>query len=213
VNGVRSSIGTAIYRVLTLARVTHLLVTYGLVVLFLAVAVESAGVPIPGETALVTAAVYASTNQHHFSITWVIVVAAAGAIIGDNVGYTLGRIGGRRLVERIEPLRKALPRGEKFFDRHGGKTVFFGRFVAILRFTAAWVAGLGRMPWWRFLFWNATGGIAWATAVGLVAFYGGKTAADAIARYGLFAAGGIVVILVLGFLVVHYGKKRLEERL
>ena len=70
-------------------------------------------------------------------------------------------------------------------QRHGGKTVFFGRFVAILRFTAAWVAGLGRMPWWRFLFWNATGGIVWATAVALVAYYGGKAAADAIARYGL----------------------------
>ena len=77
-------------------------------------------------------------------------------------------------------------------QRHGGKTVFFGRFVAILRFTAAWVAGLGRMPWWRFLFWNAAGGIVWATAVGLVAYYGGKAAADAIERYGLFAAGGIV---------------------
>jgi membrane protein DedA with SNARE-associated domain len=91
--------------------------------------------------------------------------------------------------------------------------VFFGRFVAILRFTAAWVAGLGRMPWWRFLFWNATGGIVWATAVGLVAFYGGKAAADAIARYGLFAAAGVVVLLVLGWVALHFGKSRLEKYL
>ena len=77
-------------------------------------------------------------------------------------------------------------------ERHGGKTVFFGRFIAILRFTAAWVAGLGRMHWWKFLFWNAAGGIAWAAAVGLVAFWAGKAAADAIQRYGLFAAAGVV---------------------
>ena len=69
------------------------------------------------------------------------------------------------------------------------------------------------MPWWRFLFWNAAGGIAWATAVGLVAFYGGKAAADAIQRYGLFAAGGVVVLLVLGWLALHFGKRRLEKYL
>ena len=97
--------------------------------------------------------------------------------------------------------------------RHGGKTVFFGRFIAVLRFTAAWVAGLGRMPWWKFLFWNAAGGIVWATAVGLVAYYGGKAAADAIQRYGLFAAAGVVVLLVLAWVAVHFGKSRLEKYL
>ena len=97
--------------------------------------------------------------------------------------------------------------------RHGGKTVFFGRFVAILRFTAAWVAGLGRMPWWRFLFWNASGGIVWATVVGLVAFYSGKAAADAIQRYGLFAAAGVVALVVVGALALHRGRRRLEDRL
>jgi membrane protein DedA with SNARE-associated domain len=91
--------------------------------------------------------------------------------------------------------------------------VFFGRFVALLRFTAAWVAGLGKMPWWRFLFWNATGGIAWAVLVGLVAFYGGKAAADAIQRYGLFAAGGIAVLGALLWLGVHLGRRRIERRL
>jgi membrane protein DedA with SNARE-associated domain len=97
--------------------------------------------------------------------------------------------------------------------RHGGKTVFFGRFIAILRFTAAWVAGLARMDWWKFLFWNAAGGIAWATLVGLVAYYGGKAAADAIQRYGIFAAAGVVVILGLGWLALHLGKERLQDRL
>jgi membrane protein DedA with SNARE-associated domain len=170
---------------------THLLVSYGLVFLFLAVAIESAGVPIPGETALVSAAVFASQHAH-FSIVWVIVVAAAGAIIGDNVGYTLGRIGGRRLVERIGPLRKELPRGERFFDKHGGKTVFLGRFVAFLRITAAWLAGLTKMHWLEFFAWNASGGIVWATAVGVTAYYAGKAAADAIGRYGLYVGGAAV---------------------
>lgn len=172
---------------------THLLATYGLVILFLAVAIESAGVPIPGETALVTAAVFASTGRH-FSIVWVIVVAATGAIMGDNVGYTLGRLGGRRLVERFEPLRAALPRGEEFFDKHGGKTVFFGRFIAFLRVTAAWLAGITKMHWLEFFAWNAAGGIVWAAAIGATAYYAGKAAADAIGHYGLYAGGALAVI-------------------
>jgi membrane protein DedA with SNARE-associated domain len=88
--------------------------------------------------------------------------------------------------------------------------VFFGRFFAILRFTAAWVAGFGRMPWWRFLFWNAAGGIAWAIAVGLVAFYSGKAAANAIQQYGLYAAGAVVVVGVGGWFVLRRLKHRFE---
>jgi membrane protein DedA with SNARE-associated domain len=146
------------------------------------------------------------------------VLAASGAIIGDNLGYWLiGRLGGRALFDRWVWLNRYaerfLPAAERIMQRHGGKTVFFGRFIAILRFTAAWVAGLGRMPWWKFLFWNAAGGIVWATAVGLVAFYGGKAAADAIQRYGLFAAGGVVVLLMLAWVAVHFGKSRLEKYL
>jgi membrane protein DedA with SNARE-associated domain len=184
---------------------THLLATYGLVVLFFAIAIESAGVPVPGETALVTAAVFASTNQHHFSIVWVIVVAATAAIVGDNVGYTLGRIGGRRLVERIGPLEKELPRGERFFEKHGGKTVFFGRFIAFLRITSAWLAGITKMHWAVFFAWNAAGGIVWAAAIGVTAYYAGKAAADAIGQYGLYAgavlvAGGLIVVGALWFL-------------
>jgi membrane protein DedA with SNARE-associated domain len=148
---------------------------------------------MPGETALVTAAVFAATGQH-FSIVWVIVVAASGAIIGDNVGYILGRVGGRRLVERFEPLRAALPRGERFFEKHGGKTVFFGRFIAFLRVTAAWLAGITRMHWLEFFAWNAAGGIVWAIAIGVTAYYAGKAAADAIGHYGLYAGAALVVV-------------------
>lgn len=195
---------------------THFITSHGLPLLFVVVMLESFGIPLPGETALILFGVLAS--QGHYNIAAVIAVTAAAAIVGDNLGYwIIGRWGGRALFERWEWLRKyserILPRSEELMARHGGKTVFFGRFVTVLRYTAAWIAGLGRMQWWRFLFWNAAGGICWATLVGLVAYYGGKSAADAIQKYGIYAAGGLAVVLVLGFVVSHYGKRWLERRL
>jgi membrane protein DedA with SNARE-associated domain len=193
--------------------VTHLLLEYGLVLLFAAVAAESAGVPLPGETALIAAAVLAS--NHHYSLTWVIVVAAAAAITGDNIGYWAGRIGGRRLLERWRLIARyadrALPPAERFFKKHGGKTVFFGRFIAVLRVTAAWVAGISRMAWWRFFLWNAAGGIVWATLVSLLAFWFGKAAAEAIGRYGLFAVGALVVAGAIAFVAVRIFRRRIEQ--
>jgi len=196
--------------------VTHFFTHHGLPILFVVVMLESFGIPLPGETALIFFGVLAS--QGNYNVAWVIVVAAAAAIVGDNLGYWLiGRLGGRALFQRWAWLAKyagrVLPRAEELMARHGGKTVFFGRFITILRYTAAWIAGLGRMEWWRFLFWNAAGGIGWATLVGLVAYYGGKAAADAIQRYGLYAAGGIVALLVVGLLTTHFGKRWLEKRL
>jgi membrane protein DedA with SNARE-associated domain len=196
--------------------VVHFFTHHGLPLLFLVVMIESFGVPLPGETALIAFGVLAS--QGNYSITWVIVLAAAGAIIGDNLGYWLiGRWGGRALFRRWRWLNqyaeRVLPRAERLMRRHGAKTVFFGRFITVLRYTAAWIAGLGRMHWWQFLFWNAAGGICWATAVGLVAYYAGHAAADAIQRYGIYAAGAIVVALLLGAAAVHIGRRRIEERL
>ena len=98
-------------------------------------------------------------------------------------------------------------------EKHGDKVVFFGRFVTVLRYTAAWVAGIAGMPWRKFLFWNAAGGICWATLVGLVAYYAGNAAADAIQRYGIYAAAVIAVAALVFFLITHVGKKWLENRL
>ena len=195
---------------------THFFTHHGLPLLFIVVMLESFGLPLPGETALIAFGVLAS--QGHYSIVWVIAVTAAAAIIGDNLGYwVIGRWGGRELFERWSVLRRYgdrfLPAAERLIERHGAKTVFFGRFIAVLRFTAAWIAGIGRMPWWDFLLWNAAGGIAWAASVGLVAYYGGSAAADAIKTYGTYAAVAIVVALVVGWIALHYGKKRLERRL
>jgi membrane protein DedA with SNARE-associated domain len=195
---------------------SHFITQHGLPLLFVVVMLESFGVPLPGETALIAFGVLAA--QGHYSIGSVIAVAAAGAIVGDNLGYWLiGRLGGRALFRRWRWLSRysdrVLPPAERLMARHGGSVVFFGRFVSILRFTVAWVAGLSRMKWWRFFFWNAAGGIAWATAVGLIAYYGGKAVADAIARYGTYAAVVIVVALVLGWLFLWWGRRRIERRL
>jgi membrane protein DedA with SNARE-associated domain len=195
---------------------THFFTSHGLPVLFAVVMLESFGIPLPGETALIAFGVLAS--QGHYSIVVVIAVAAAAAIVGDNLGYWLiGRVGGRRLFERWDFLRRRtahiLPATEELMAKHGGKVVFFGRFITILRYTAAWVAGISHMEWRKFLFWNAAGGICWATLVGLVSYYAGGAAADAIQRYGIYAAAVVVGAVLVFYLITHFGKKWLENRL
>jgi len=184
--------------------------SWALVLLFLLIAVESAGVPLPGETALVAAGALASAGK--LNIVAVITVASAGAILGDNGGYWIGRKGGRKLLERWGPVakhaKKVLPRAERLFAKHGGKTVFFGRFIAVLRITAAWMAGISHMPWWRFLAYNAAGGILWATLVGLVSYYSGKAAADAIQTYGLYAAGVIAFVAIAFVVALRWWERR-----
>jgi len=184
---------------------------YGLIALFLIVMLESGGVPLPGETALVTAGVFASRGE--LDIIEVIAVAATAAILGDNVGYWAGRTGGRKLLERSKLLSRwtegVLPWAEGFFHRHGAKTIFIGRFFSVLRVTAAWMAGISRMRWLKFLAWNAAGGICWAALVGLVAYYLGQAAADAISRYGLIGGVVLVVLAALALVGFHFWKKRL----
>jgi membrane protein DedA with SNARE-associated domain len=193
--------------------VTHFVEHYGLVFVFGIVCLESAGLWLPGETALIAAAVYASNG--HLSIAGVVAVAAAGAIIGDNIGYWLGREGGRRLLYRYGILARladrAIPPAERFFLRHGGKAVFLARFFGGVRVTGAWMAGISRMNWWRFLGWNAAGGIVWAIGVGLIAFYVGKTAADAISRYGVYGGIAAVVLIVLAVAGLHVWRRRAVE--
>jgi membrane-associated protein len=183
---------------------------WALPLLFALVALESFGLPLPGETALIACGVIASRGD--LSIVAVIVVAAVAAIIGDNLGYLAARKGGRKLLMRYRVTRgvaeRYLPRGERFFAKHGGKAVFLGRFVAVLRVTAAWCAGLARMHWWSFLAWNAAGGIVWATLIGLLAYYLGEAVAKLIGPFGLVVAGGVVLIAAAGFFIA----RRLERR-
>jgi len=181
----------------------------GYPVLFLLVMAESGGVPVPGETALITAAVLASQGKLQIEI--VILIAAAAAITGDNLGYQIGRKGGRWLLERPGYLHRqrlqVLRTGEPFFERHGPKAVFFGRFLLGLRVWASWLAGATHMRWRSFVFWNAAGGICWATAVGLIAYFLGHAAGNAIQTFGLFGLAAVLVV-VGGLLFAHIRHRR-----
>jgi membrane protein DedA with SNARE-associated domain len=197
----------------SLVNVTHLVEVSGYPLLFLVVMAESSGVPIPGETGLIAAAVLASLGK--LQIELVIPIAAVAAIVGDNVGYLIGRKGGRWLLERPgrfqRQRREALATGESFFDRHGPKAVFFGRFVLGLRVWASWLAGATHMPWRSFVLWNALGGIIWATAVGLVAYFIGHSAGNAIQAFGYYGLAAVVIALVSAFLMHRRHRREQEE--
>jgi membrane-associated protein len=189
----------------TLAALIDVAEHVGYPVLLLLVMAEAGGLPVPGETALIASAVLAS--QGRLDIAVVIALAAVGAIVGDNIGYAIGRHGGRRLLERPGRFeghrRRVLETGEPFFDRHGPKAVFLGRWILGLRVWASWLAGITRMPWPSFMFWNAAGGITWAITVGLVAYVVGDRAAALIRDVGLGALV-LVVAAVTVLLVVRW---------
>ncbi len=177
--------------------------------LFAVVAAESSGLPVPGETSLIAVAILASQHQG-LSIELVIAAAALGAIIGDNVGYVLGRHAGRRLLTRegrwMERRRRFLVRGEAFFERHGSRAVFLARWVPGLRVVGSWLAGAHHMPWRTFMLWNALGGIAWATSIGLAAYLLGHVAATIFRTFGL--VGLALVILSGAALFLWHRRKR-----
>ena len=189
----------------------HILATYGYAAVFGIVAIESLGVPFPGETALILAALYAGATGN-LDIWLVIAVAAAGAIVGDNIGFTIGRYGGfallRRYGEKIHVDERRLKVGRYVFLRHGGAVVFFGRFVSILRTYAAFLAGTNRMPWPRFLVFNAAGGIIWATAYGVAYYYFGQAIKGLQTSVDL-GIGAVALVIVIGFLV--YLRRKEDE--
>jgi membrane protein DedA with SNARE-associated domain len=185
---------------MTWSWITHLVQSYGYYAVFTLIALESIGIPLPGETALITAALYAGTT-HHLSIVALAAAAAAGAVVGDNIGYWLGRTGGYRLAERygrfVHLDRAKLKVGRYLFARHGGKVVFFGRFVAVLRAFAALLAGMNGMAWPRFLLFNAAGAVAWAGVYGGGGFWLGA----GIERFTRPFALATVALAILGCVV------------
>src|SRR5947207_937680 len=173
----------------------------GLPVMALLIAGESMGVPLPGETALIAASILAARGD--LDIVAVIALAAVAALVGDNIGYLIGRRGGRRVLLRHPRLRphgeRLLAAGEPFFARHGPKAVFLGRWFTGLRIAAAWLAGINQMRWLSFLFWNATGGVAWAVSIGVLAYALGHSAERILKTAGVVGAGGIVLGGVAAF--------------
>jgi membrane protein DedA with SNARE-associated domain len=184
--------------------VNELLHHYGYVAVFVLVGAESLGVPLPGETILIAAGVYAGAT--HKLNPWVIfVVAAAAAVIGDNIGYWIGDKGGYRLLRRYGPYVRAdatkIKVGKLIFDRHGGKVVFFGRFVSLLRTYSAFLAGTLKMPWRRFLPYNAAGGIVWAAIYTFVPYAIGS-AIEKVSHGLDIAFGAVGVVVVAGSLIL-----------
>lgn len=196
------------------------IVTFGYVAIAVAVALESMGVPFPGETALIAGSVYAGT-RHEFNIIGVIVAGAIGAIAGDNAGFAIGHYGGYPLMRRISqtPLLRPLHLDEgvlayaqRYFERHGGKTVFFGRFFSILRAYSAFLAGVNQMRWRTFLIWNASGGILWAAIFGTLGFVLGNNLSLLGTVLRLLGTGGIVALAVFIALVVVVSRRRQRRR-
>lgn len=199
-----------------LAYVQPLVAQYGLYAVFVIVMLESAGVPLPGETALVLASIYAgATGDLH--IAQVIAAAAAGAIIGDNMGFWVGRHFGMPLLKRygrfIHLDEKRLAFGEAMFRRHGAKIVFFGRFIAILRIFAALLAGVNRYGWGSFLFYNAAGGIVWATVFELGGYFFGEAIHRFTGPVGLIALAGVILGIGVSWWVVRRQEARMEQRI
>ena len=176
----------------------------GYAAVFALIAVETMGIPVPAETALIAAALLA--HDHQMDVATLTVIAATAAILGDNVGFAIGRKVGRRVLLAPGPFerhrRRVIEVGEPFFERHGPKAVFLGRWVAGLRITSAWLAGVNRMSWPTFLFWNALGGICWAISIALAAYFAGRGAERIVNVAGVggavvVVAGGLVLLLIV----------------
>jgi membrane protein DedA with SNARE-associated domain len=193
---------------LTPEELQHLIHTYGYWAVGAIVGLESMGIPLPGETVLVIAAIYAGT-RHNLNIWGVIASAATGAILGDNVGYWLGREFGYRLLlhfgEKVGLTQGRIKLGQYLFLRHGGKVVFFGRFIAVLRTLAAFLAGVNRMKWPQFLLANAAGGVVWASIFGIGAYSFGKALLRVTGPLttGLVILAAIIVVIGIRFMRAH----------
>lgn len=197
----------------------QILGNFGYPAVTLFIIIESAGIPFPGGTMLLLASFYASLDSR-LNIVIVIACAAIGAILGNNIGYYIGRVGGRHFVERFGRYFFVKPHhldyAERFFTRHGGKAVFFGRFIAVLRIWAAFLAGLHHMHWRTFLVYNAAGGILWVTIYGILGYIAGRVFYNNFAEIeslvhtlGWIISGGILAAVVVAILLIRRRFKRL----
>jgi membrane protein DedA with SNARE-associated domain len=201
--------------VLPLADIHHLIATYGYGVIAGIVALEGMGIPVPGETALIVAAIYAQ-RTHHLTIGLVITAAAAGAIAGDNTGFFIGREVGYRLLLRfgryVGVTESRIKLGQYLFQRHGGKVVFIARFVAVLRTVAALLAGLNHMAWRRFVMFNAAGGILWATVYGSGAYWLGMQIEHLARPVGIALGLAAVTLIVVGVIFLRRHEAQLQAK-
>lgn len=195
--------------------VDHLVSSYGYWAVLALVGLESLGIPLPGETILIVAGTLAG-KYHHLSVWGIFAAAAAGAIIGDNIGFWIGDKGGYRLLVRYGKYVRLdegkLKVGRYIFDRHGGKVVFFGRFVSILRTYAAFLAGTNRMRWHTFLVFNAAGGVLWAGIYAFASYYAGDSLRHSSGRINIIIGVIAAVAIIGGILIVRRHGGKLQER-
>lgn len=193
--------------------VDHLITTYGYWAVFGLVGLESLGIPLPGETILIAAGTYAG-HTHRLSVWGIFAGACVGAIIGDNVGFWIGDKGGYRLLRRygryVRVDETKMKIGRYIFDRHGGKVVFFGRFVSVLRTYAAFLAGTNRMRWRNFLIFNAAGGIVWSAIYAFVSYAVGNTLRNVSGTVNIALGAAAAVLIITTILVVRRQAGRLS---
>jgi membrane protein DedA with SNARE-associated domain len=186
---------------------------YGYWAVFVLVALESLGIPLPGETILIAAGTYAG-HTHNLNVWLIFLVAAAAAIIGDNIGYWIGDKGGYPLLRRygryIRVKEPEIKVGRYVFDRYGASVVFFGRFISILRTYAAFLAGTNKMRWRRFVVYNMAGGIIWAAIYSFGSYYLGDALKHASGTINWILAGVAVVAVFVTIMLVRRASKRLE---
>jgi len=192
----------------------HLFATYGVWTVALIVGLESLGLPLPGEAVLIIAAVYAAT--HDGNIAFVIAAATIGAIVGDNIGYLIGREFGYRLVLRFGSslglTEGRIKLGQYLFQKYGGTVVFFGRFFAVLRFLAAFLAGVNQLAWPRFLVANALGGFVWASMVGMSAYTLGRSIHRVQGPVGAIGIAFALAIVITIFIYLRRHEAQLQSR-
>ena len=195
--------------------ISNIIASYGYLALFALVGAESLGIPLPGETALITAGIYAG-HTHRLSPWLIFVVAASAAIIGDNIGFWIGRTGGYQMARRYGPKvrldERKLKIARYLSDRHGTKMVFLGRFVSVLRTYAAFLAGATKMSWWRFLPANAAGGILWSAICTWAAYLAGHALQHVSGTITWILVGAAVLAIAAVLLLIRRQTSRLAAR-
>jgi membrane protein DedA with SNARE-associated domain len=184
----------------------HLITSYGYLAVFFLIALESFGIPLPGETALIAAATYAGAT-HRLSPELIFLIGSAGAIIGDTCGYWIGDKGGYPLLRRYGHYVRLdvtkLKVARYLFQRHGGKVVFFGRFVSVLRTYAAFLAGMNKMHYRRFLLFNASGGIVWCAIFTFGAYWFGNRITKLAGPIGIALLAAAVVVIIASIVIIR----------
>ena len=194
----------------SLQLIEHYMLAYGYWAVFFGVMLENAGVPVPGETVLLIAGYFASTGKFHLGL--VMLIAATGAVIGDNIGFAIGHHYGRAVLLRIGRFFFLTPKRfahmENYFERHGNKTILVARFITGLRVFAALLAGASKMPWRVFIVFNVAGAILWSVVITTLGYLFGQSLPLLVKWVGRSGTVLLIAVVVIGIVVWRVRKHR-----